>query len=386
MKMIRYFSILFPALLIACNQQVESENGQDVVATDSGKIILTQDQIKNAGLKYGQITKHLLSQDVHAQGKLVAPPNAEADVVTFCDGVINSILVKVGDFVKKGQPLARVTSPEFISKQQEFLSAKGNLELWEEDRSRQETLNRNNISSDKQYQQVKAKYLEAKSTFNALRIEMNILGVNLDELQDGIVSENLILKSPITGSVDNVMVNIGKYIQPGQALFKVVNRSRLYVEMMIFEKDITKIKKGQRVEFTLGNVSDRNFETHISSVSGFVKPEARVVKAIAEFNNDGNELLPGMFVSAKIHTSENYLEALPELAVIYDGEANYHIYYTMPSLLEEDQVVFYRAAVKRGFVEDGYAQVTLLDDIPEKAMIVTEGSYYLHSAQIQGED
>ena len=386
MKTIRYLPILLIAILTACNHQVEPENKQNADTGRPGTIILTKAQIKNAGLKYGRITEKLLSQDVQAQGRLVIPPNAEADVVTYCDGAIKSVSVQVGEYVSKGQSLATVTSPEYIARQRDYLAAKSNLELWEEERNRQEALNRDNISSDKQYQQVKAQYLEAKTTFNTLMIEMDILGVNLSKLEDGVINEDMMLKSPISGYIDNIMVNIGKYIQPGQALFKVVNRSKLFVEMMIFEKDIMKIKKGQRVNFTLGNLDDKYYETYISSISGMVRPEARVVKAVAEYKNDNNELLPGMFVSAKIHTSEDYLDALPELAVIYDGEAHYHIYYTLPSLLEEDQVEFYRAAVKRGFVEDGYAQVTLLDDLPEDAMIVTEGSYYLYSAELQGEE
>jgi cobalt-zinc-cadmium efflux system membrane fusion protein len=386
MKILKYSSVLLATLISACNQQVENQNMKDVVDPIKGDVILTQTQITNAGIKYGEISKHLLSQDVHAQGRLVIPPNSEADVVTFCDGVVKNVHVNLGSHVSRGQLLAMVISPEFIAKQQDYLTARSNLDLWEEELKRKEALNRENISSDKQFQQVKASYLEASAAYNALKIEMKILGVNTDKLEEGIIAENMMLSSPITGYVDEIMVNNGKYIQPGLTLFKVVDRTRLFLELMVFEKDIMKIKTGQRVDFTLGNLDNKQYETFISSISGIVKPEARVVKAIAEFNNESNELLPGMFVSAKIHTSENYLDALPEQAVIFDGDFSYHIYYTLPSWVKEEQVVFHRAAVKRGFVEDGFAQVTLVDELPEGAMIVTEGSYYLYSAELLGEE
>jgi cobalt-zinc-cadmium efflux system membrane fusion protein len=195
-----------------------------------------------------------------------------------------------------------------------------------------------------------------------------------------------LLKSPINGYVDEISINIGKYIKPGPTLFKIVDRSELLVELMVFEKDIMKIKKGQRIDFSLGNLSSQLYETHISAISGNVKSEAKVILALAEFSNINNELLPGMFVSAKIHTEENYLDALPEDAVIFDGEANYHIYYTIPSLMNKDHVAFKKASVERGFVEEGYAQVILLDTIPSEAKIVVSGSYYIYSAELQGED
>jgi cobalt-zinc-cadmium efflux system membrane fusion protein len=314
------------------------------------------------------------------------PHNAEADVVTFYEGVVSKVNVMVGSSVKKGHTLAIVASPEFIKKQMDYLAAKNELDLWEKEYERQEALNRDNISSDKQFQKVKADYLEAKTVHNALRIEMELLGVDKGRLEEGMITERMLLKSPINGIVEEISINIGKYIKPGQTLFKIVDRSELLVELMVFEKDIMKIKKGQRIDFSLGNLSSQLYETHISAISGNVKSEAKVILALAEFSNINNELLPGMFVSAKIHTEENYLDALPEDAVIFDGEANYHIYYTIPSLMNKDHVAFKKASVERGFVEEGYAQVILLDTIPSEAKIVVSGSYYIYSAELQGED
>ncbi len=372
--------------LAACNQQPGPAENVIDETVEPGKIKFTTTQIANAGITYGKISKHMLSQDVHAQGQLIVPHNGEADIVSFYDGVVSIVNVQIGSYVQRGQHMAMVTSLEFIRKQKDYLAARNKLDLLEKEHSRQETLNRENVTSEKIYQNAQASFLEARMEFNAISMEIQMLGLDIKKLENGEITDKLILKSPLSGYVDEILVNIGKYITPGEILFKVIDRSKLFVELMIFEKDIMSIKLGQRVEFELANLSNVQYEAHISAISSKVSPESNVVKAIADFKNTGNDLLPGMFVSAKIHTQEDYLDALPEDAIIFDGQSSYFIYYTLPSLQDEDEVTFHKAMVTRGFVEDGFAQVSVLGPIPEGAQIVVQGAYYLRSAEMQGEE
>ncbi len=380
--------IIVLAILVtgACNQQNEPKDSPGDSSAEPGRIMLSTTQVANAGITYGQISKHILSQDVHAQGQLVVPHNGEADIVSFCDGVISTVIVQIGSYVKQGQHMAIVISPEFIRKQTDYLAAKSQLDLWDKEHSRQETLNQENVSSEKQYQKARASYLEARTEYDAIKMEVRMLGLDIDDLEKGEITDKMILKSPLSGYVDEIFVNVGKYIKPGETLFKVIDRSKLFVELMIFEKDIMSIKPGQRVEFSLANLDNVRYEAQISAISSKVSTEAKVVRAIADFKNTSNDLLPGMFVSAKIHTKEDYLDALPEDAIIFDGQASYFIYYTLPSLLDEDEVAFQKVEVDRGFVEDGFAQVTLLDSIPANAQVVIQGAYYLRAAELQGKE
>ena len=383
-----YSIVIIIAMLAtaACNQQSESEETQSDQVHEPGKIMLSTAQITNAGIKYGKISKQILSQDVHAQGQLVVPHNGEADIVSFCDGVIKNIKVQIGSFVKKGQEVAVIESPEFVRKQKDYLAASSKLALWEKEHSRQEVLSKEKVSSEKQYQNAQASYLEAKIEFDAISMEIQMLGIDIDKLERGEMSDKMILKSPLKGYVDEIFVNAGKYVSPGEILFKIIDRSKLFIELMIFEKDIMNIKPGQRVEFSLANLDAVNYEAKISAISSKVNPEANVVKVIADFKNSNDNFLPGMFVSAKIHTKEDSLDALPEDAIIFDGQESYFIYYTLSSLVENDLVSFQKAMIDRGFVEDGFAQVSLLDPIPEDAKIVVQGAYYLRAAELQGED
>ncbi|MEA3479633.1 MAG: efflux RND transporter periplasmic adaptor subunit [Bacteroidota bacterium] len=380
--------IIVLAILVtgACNQQNEPKDFPGDSSAEPGRIMLSTTQVANAGITYGQISKHILSQDVHAQGQLVVPHNGEADIVSFCDGVISTVIVQIGSYVKQGQHMAIVTSPEFIRKQTDYLAAKSKLDLWDKEHSRQETLNQENVSSEKQYQKARASYLEARTEYNAIKMEVRMLGLDIDDLEKGEITDKMILKSPLSGYVDEIFVNVGKYIKPGETLFKVIDRSKLFVELMIFEKDIMSIKPGQRVEFSLANLDNVRYEAQITAISSKVSSEAKVVKAIADFKNTSNDLLPGMFVSAKVHTKEDYLDALPEDAIIFDGQASYFIYYTLPLLLDENEVAFQKVEVDRGFVEDGFAQITLLDSIPANAQVVIQGAYYLRAAELQGKE
>ena len=172
------------------------------------------------------------------------------------------------------------------------------------------------ITSDKFYQKAESNYLVAIAELKGLGLQLEMAGISLSDLNKGIIAPELLLISAIDGFVVNIEANPGKYIMQDERVMSVINRDRLLVELNVFEKDIMKIIPGQRVTFTLSNLSKQVYEAKIVSVGNIVNEENRVVNVLAEFNNSQERMLPGMFVAAEIHTGENDVEALPEEAVV----------------------------------------------------------------------
>lgn len=164
-----------------------------------------------------------------------------------------------------------------------------------------------------------------------------------------------------------------------ERLMQLIDRENLLVELNVFEKDIVKIKTGQRVTFSLSNLSKEQYEATIISVGNVVREDNRIVKVLAEFHNENSRMLPGMFVASEIHTGESKIEALPEEAVIRMGSDDHIVFYTNPKEMSEEGTAFYMVPIEIGFIEDGFIEVNLMENIPEEALFVIKVGYYLRT-------
>lgn len=369
------FSFLF--VFASCNQSQQTEGDSEMGRRISnGKIVLTRAQIDLAGFEFGKIEPKTLSGDVVARGKLTLPNQNQAFISPVIRGVVSSINVTPGQMVKKGQVMAYLTHPDYIELQQQYLTAINSLEFLENDFARQSRLYDENVSSEKKYLQTKTDYQGEKAKAKSLELMLNQIGLNVDKIRNGEIFTSIPVKSPIDGAVNAIMVSLGMNISEGETLFEVTCRKKLFVDIDVFEKDIMKIEKGQRVSFVLTNVDSKSYEATIISIGGKVKQAGRVVKVLAEFENQGEMLFPGMFVASKIHTGEEEFDALPENAIMNYGSEKPYIYYTT-SKPDSPEIEFTKVPVKTGYEEDGFIQVSLLSQIPDEARIVTRGGYYV---------
>jgi cobalt-zinc-cadmium efflux system membrane fusion protein len=334
-------------------------------------------------MKFGQFQEALLSHDVYAKGKLILPNEKRAEVSAFIGGITKQIFVRQGEYVKKGQPLCRLVYPDIIEVQQEYLNAKYDLELASGQYDRQKLLLNEDISSKKAYQLAERNYLSAKVNYEALMMNIELAGFDLSILNSGKISDHLDIRSPISGKVTKVNLNMGHYVEPGLPLFGIADISELFVELMVFEKDIQYVEPGQRVTMTLSNISDDVIEGEIFSIGSTMEEMARTVPAIAHFEEMPAIAYPGMFVASTIHTGESMYNALPESAIVSEGDGENYFYYTMNDPKNDPEIQFEKVGVNLLLVEDGFASMELVDPLPDGSRIVVEGGYYIRSMYIR---
>ena len=380
---------LVPVMILASCTSREAATEEDTLIADSTKntdLMMSNALLEYADIKYGSIQNQRLSNDVNARGELVLPVNARADAVSLYPGIINKVYVNHGDPIKKGQVLATINSPDFIEAQQKYQMVKNQIPMLEQEYERQKELNKNKISSDKYFQKTQADYNIAQAELKGLILQLEMAGIREEDLESNNIVSELIVTSPLSGFIENINVNPGNYVNPEECLFQVFNRDHLLIELNVFEKDILKVSAGQRVTFTLANMSNEVHEATIISIGNTVQQESRVVKVLAEFRNEGGRLLPGMFVSSEIHTGENAVTALPEEAVLRMDDDYFIIFYTCKTMQNEKGTSFKSVEVKLGNIENGFIQVTPVDEIPVDALIVIKGGYYLKTEQAKREE
>jgi len=374
--------ILITAILLASctpKQQQEPENAAPEPANVNAAVTLTQEQLKRAGVRFGQVENVELSHDVYAAGRLQLPNDEVAGVNAMINGNVSALFVKIGDPVAQGSPLCRLVHPDIIQIQEDYIKAKLDFELATQEYNRQKVLNNEKIASGKIFQESERNFLNAKAGFEALKMKLELAGFNMESIGKGEISKYLDIRSPIRGIVDKINVNIGNLADPGLELFHIVCKENMMVEIMVFEKDISVVEIGQRVTFELSNFSEDIFETKIASIGSTLHEDTRSIPVYALFEKVPVNVYPGMFLAATIHTGEGVFAALPESAVVNDQEEGTYVFYATEEVREGLPVSFNKARVKTGLAEDDYVGISFIDSLPAGLPVVIEGGYYLRA-------
>lgn len=402
-------TLLLLVLISACGSsdpaEVEKEEHSD---SKNKEVELNQAQYDASNIQLGDFELKNLSAVINANGYTKLPPQNQADVSVLVAGLIKKINIIEGQFVKQGQTLAVIESMEFTKIQEAYLTSKSNLELMQLEYERQKTLNEGNANSKKALQKAKSEYEIEKARYNSLKKQMNTLNLSSSDN----ATSTMEIKAPISGYVTDINIKIGTNAEPGQTLFSIVDNSKMHVDLLVYEKDLQKVKVGQTIIFVLTNQDNTEIKGKVFSIGKAFENETKSVAVHADIINDKQTLIPGMYVNALINVGSQQVKALPVDAVVkadgrefifvleedhteeegHEEEAHDHEAghshddgHAHEEEVHEKTYHFKRIEVKTGTIQLGYVQVTVLQDLPENAKIVLKGAYYIQSHLLKSE-
>jgi cobalt-zinc-cadmium efflux system membrane fusion protein len=402
-------TLLLLVLISACGSsdpaEVEKEEHSD---SKNKEVELNQAQYDASNIQLGDFELKNLSAVINANGYTKLPPQNQADVSVLVAGLIKKINIIEGQFVKQGQTLAVIESMEFTKIQEAYLTSKSNLELMLLEYERQKTLNEGNANSKKALQKAKSEYEIEKARYNSLKKQMNTLNLSSSEN----ATSTMEIKAPISGYVTDINIKIGTNAEPGQTLFSIVDNSKMHVDLLVYEKDLQKVKVGQTIIFVLTNQDNTEIKGKVFSIGKAFENETKSVAVHADIINDKQTLIPGMYVNALINVGSQQVKALPLDAVVkadgrefifvleedhaeeegHEEEAHDHEAghshddgHAHEEEVHEKTYHFKRIEVKTGTNQLGYVQVTVLQALPENAKIVLKGAYYIQSHLLKSE-
>ncbi|MCP9755954.1 efflux RND transporter periplasmic adaptor subunit [Lacihabitans sp. CCS-44] len=400
----KYLSLVVGfTLIMACNKTVSTEQPAAEEHHEEESVLeLTPIQVKTAQIVFGNFEKKNLSEVITANGYTKLPPQNQADVSVFMGGIVKTIGVIEGQYVKKGQALATFQSLAFNNLRlekakltEELQQAKVNKEYLDLDFARQKELSDENVTSKKAFQKVSSDLELIKSKMLNTSNQIKILEQNI-ALGGSESSNSLAVFAPISGYITSVKVKIGSNIQPENVLFSIVDNSKMHVDLLIYEKDLFKIKVGQNVRFVLTNQDNKEVLGRIFSIGKAFQNESKSVAVHADINNSNIGLISGMYVNALIDIGKNEVQTLPIDAIAQSGGKDYIFIQeaekeevskkaTDKEAGHDDGIHFKRIEVKTGTTQLGFVQVTPLQEIPAGAKIVAKGAYYLQSTMSNSE-
>jgi membrane fusion protein, heavy metal efflux system len=169
---------------------------------------------------------------------------------------IEEIFVHEGSAVAQGQAILTLRSMHLIELQNDYLTAKSEMDFLAIEFKRQQELRQNNIGALADFQTVTAKYEAAQGREKTIRAKLEILGVDLNNLQNPAkaqITRKIIIRSPVSGYVHKLPVKVGMLASPETMLAEVVNVSELRADLFAYDKDLSLISEGQTVELDFVN-------------------------------------------------------------------------------------------------------------------------------------
>jgi len=373
---------LISILCISCNGQKTAEtSGEEKEILPDDIVEMRYDQIKVAEIDTGSIEFRSLSGTLKASGKVSVPPNSFATVCAPLGGFVKSANMLPGDAVRERQTLAIIENQDFLDIQEEYLEARSRLEFAESEFKRHTELYKEDVYSEKNLQQVTADYKSLRSHVTALEQKLVLIGINTAELNEENIMRSVSLKSPITGYVKTVNVNIGKSVSPTDILFEIVNTDNLFLELTLFEKDVSLVTAGQKISFFINNETEEH--SAVITQTGRTVDIDKAYKVYARVTNGCSNLMPGMYVNSIIEISGNKVLSLPSDAVVSFDDKDYIFIFNRNKEEKGNPFTEYKMVeVKRGISNGGYSEIKLPEGFDQKKTgVVIRGAYNLLSAK-----
>lgn len=364
------FIILIVIFTLSSCGTEKSQEKESSQSTTESTITLTDAQYKNAKIEIGKIEKREISTTLKLNGKIDVPPQNMVSVSMPLGGFLKFTKLLPGMHVKKGEIIASMEDQQYIQLQQEYLTAKSKLTFSENEYNRQKELNFSKASSDKVYQQSEMEYKMQKITMSALAEKLRLININPELLNESSLSRSVNVYSSIDGFVSKVNVNIGKYVNPSDVLFELINPSDIHLNLKVFEKDLDKLFIGQKLLAYNNNETDKKYPCEIILISQDLS-EVRSADVHCHFEAYDKTLLPGMYMNAEVELkNSNVLSINDEAIVSHEGKDYVFV------LIGNKQ--FEIIEIKKGGSENNFTEINTTDgkDL-SNSQIVIKGAYSL---------
>lgn len=395
---IRLFILLLAASLftLSCGDSGHNEEGHEHGTGEESEhhehgeghgeeVHFSEQQFQSLGMKTDTLPLRNISSYVEGNGQLEVPPQNEAAVTAIIGANVTSIQVIEGDKVNKGQVLAYLSHPNLIKLQTDYANSWNQLQYLEKEYQRQKKLYGEKVGSGKEFQKIEADYHSMKGTVKGRGAQLELLGLHIHKIRQSEIYQKVPVISPIEGHIRLVEIKTGQYVQPQTEMFEIVNIDHIHADLMVFEKDMHKVKIGQKIQFNIQSLPTEEMEATIYSVGKAFEQDPKAIHIHAEIENKKGLLIPGMYVRGRIMIDDVQSFALPEAGVVREGD-KYLIFIAEKEIDNGvSEWAFEPVEVIIGTKDDGWIEIKLLEPLPSETKVAWNNAYYLLAEMKKGE-
>lgn len=239
------------------------------------RVEMSPERVRMAGVATVKVGYQPLVREIRTVGYVAYDEAKLSEVVARVGGYVEELYIdETFEIVEKGDPLAKIYSPELYQAAQELAALRGS----------------NNLDE----------------LVAAARQKLRLLGVSeteIDEIwQTGKTDARIVIRSPQSGHVINKSIIAGSRIETGQTLFELAGLSTVWIEAEVHEKDIGLLRPGQKAIATIAAYPGKKFTGHLGLIHPHLERSTRTVRVRFEVDNPDHLLMPGMYATVTLNT------------------------------------------------------------------------------------
>jgi cobalt-zinc-cadmium efflux system membrane fusion protein len=386
-QFIRFFAPIL-LLLASCQNQSGSPQPENPETANAAKapadtrIRLTAAQVNNARIQVGEVTQRPMKEFLRASAELHLDKEHTATAGAFTNGILTDLRVTQNKLLRKDAVVAVLQKPDLVDIQQDYLENRDKLTFLQAEFNRFKQLSAADATALKNFQKAEAELRAAQTADKAMAARLRQFQIDPEQLHADNIKTEILVKAPISGTVTRIHASLGSAVQTGDAICEMADFAQLHPVIYVFEKDITRVKTGQKVLLHHPTTPGEHLSATIFIVERTVDAERKAVRVHARFDKQpAQTLVAGAYLDAQILVSgDGNAAALPEEAVVREDTGNF--IFALAEQTEQEQI-FKKIPVRIGASDGGYVAIYPETPLPEKAKIVIKGSYYV-SAQGAG--
>jgi Cu(I)/Ag(I) efflux system membrane fusion protein len=330
--------------------EMKMDEGKAMPSMPPGSIRLSPDRQQLIGVVLTPVAIRPMTREVRTVGRVEYDERRLAFVNTKFAGWIERLDVDfTGVFVRKGQTLMAIYSPELVSAQEEYLLAL------------KATRSMPRAASSRELLEASRRRL----------LLWDIRPEHIDELKrTGKASRTLDIHSPISGYVIEKMALQGLRVEPGMNLYKIADISRVWIDAAIYEYEVPLIKLGQDATVDLSYAPGEVLRGRVSYVYPYLDEKTRTVRVRLEFPNPHAALKPGMYADVVLKAERGEALAVPQTAILDTGSRKL-------VFVSRGEGRFDPREIKTGYLAGGYYQV--LEGLAQGDKVVTSANFLIDS-------
>lgn len=396
---------LISVLLSSCEKKEEAatENAEKVSQESTHEeapqtiASLTEEQIKAVGITLGKVEMKELTSTIKANGALRVPNNNKATVTSLYGGVIKTLNVQIGDYIKKGQVIATISNPEYIQLQEQYLTVNNRIIFAEQEYRRQKELFDNDAGAKKNLQSSDAELKTLRTQRASLLRQLQMMGINPGKINNGNLRAGLSITSPISGTISNINAQIGSYVDISAPVAEVIDNGSIHLDLQVFEKDLPKMRVGQIVHFKLTNNPETEYDAKIYSIGSSFENDSKTISVHCAVTGNKAGLIDGMNITGIVSLDKSTTPAVPDEAIV-EADGKYYVFVKTNKKIEEHNeaegehanekkisekesktINFEKTEVVKGSSDMGYTAITTVNAIPANIDIVIKGAFFVNA-------
>jgi RND family efflux transporter MFP subunit len=398
--------LLFIAIFtLSCNKkETSSENSEEKTEQPEENheeapqtmASLSEEQIKAVGITLGTLEMKELNSTIKTNGLLRVPNNNKATITSLYGGIIKTLNVQVGSFVKKGQVIATIANPEFIRLQEDYLATNSRITYAEQEYRRQRELFDNDAGAKKNLQSSDAELKSLRTKKASLLRQLQMMGISPGKINNGNMRSGLVITAPISGTISSISSQIGSYVDVSSPVAEIIDNNSIHLDLQVFEKDLPKMRVGQIVHFKLTNNPETEYDATIYSIASSFENDSKTISVHANVTGNKTGLIDGMNITGIVSLDKTTTPAIPNEAIV-EADGKFYVFVKTdkkpeahdeesnekeagnPTETKSKTINFEKVEVVKGSSDMGYTAITSVKEISPDAEIATKGAFFINA-------